>query len=954
MSKSYKIKVNQGPGEAKFVDIPQAGASGKALAVKAVPGGKYQLLDAGTGYAPENIRASRSGKNLQVFFEGRSQPDLIIEDYYEVTPEGFNGLIGESESGRFYEYIPESATANSTVPLLADGSNLVGMALGGAEINASGAAVGALVAAPGLNPLLLAPLALLGGGGGGGGGGDNGGDTPNNNSAGIKITKATLDTGVSDSDFVTKGPVNEFSGTLSSFTGTPGDKVKLELLDKDGKPLDPVIEGTVTPTQVNGIWSWKWVPVDQDTATNLPEILKDGNYTLKATIVTAAGVAYTHATASTTQALDIDTSPNEGDNNHDVVLSITSVSADTGTLNNDWVTSDTALVFKGTLSKFSPALGDLVMLTLDPVAEGAANIVQYVTPIQKDNVWGWEWDAQTTPFPEGTYKLTATLVDKAGNPFTQQGAKAEEVLIIDVTGPEGDKGLSIESMSVDSGVGLATDSSRTDFKTNDNTPVFTGTLTDDLPEGEKIAIQLIKDGVVVESGFADVSGKEWTWTPNAPLADATYKLNAQVVDAAGNPASKVVNGDTTTIAPASKDVLIDTKGSTDPTDPNSKLKISTIGISNDTAANDVSNNDFVTSDGGNKDKSSDVNDDDKLTFNGTLSAGFTKNGGKVLVQIVDLDGEIKSSRYVEPTENKWTYEHIGALAEGQYVAKTILFDHVGNMISAKDQSFFIDVTPSENIYSTEMSTLGSEKITKFEFGNLVSIDGSNDSMVYTYGTYEFKGITGNYFGGNLNLSIEDGTVFEKGEFVMTFWDQAGNKTDIENAKQWVFSNANTASLTETSAGAALPKDFKGGQLIDSVGAHNVPVNFDMATLYDGIDTLANPEKAVTNHVVLSKDSGVTLDVSMGDVLALGVTNSFSIASVNGGAQHKDQIQMRIDGQSDDTLNLDGLVNGLNMTWEKSSTLFKLNNGPEEYDVYTNTVLGVALFVDDDIKVINIL
>ena len=170
MSKSYKIKVNQGTGEAKFVDIPQVSGGSKPLAVKAVPGGKYQLVDASTGYGPENIRASRSGKNLQVFFEGRGQPDLVIEDYYAEAPEGFNGLIGESESGRFYEYIPETASGNSAVPLLADGSNQIGMALGGAEINASGAAVGALVAAAGFNPLLLAPLGLLGAAAGGGGG----------------------------------------------------------------------------------------------------------------------------------------------------------------------------------------------------------------------------------------------------------------------------------------------------------------------------------------------------------------------------------------------------------------------------------------------------------------------------------------------------------------------------------------------------------------------------------------------------------------------------------------------------------------------------------------------------------------------------------------------------------------------------------------------------------------
>ena len=179
MSKTYKIKLNQGQGEAKFLDIPQAGGAGNALMVKAVAGGKYQLVDASTGYAPENIRAMRSGKNLLVFFEGRNTADLMIENYYDVAPEGFNGLIGEAESGRIYEYIPETAVGFSSVAMLAEGSAQVGMALGGVEVFASGAAVGTLVAAAGLNPLLLAPLSLLGAaggaGGGAGGGGDNGG-----------------------------------------------------------------------------------------------------------------------------------------------------------------------------------------------------------------------------------------------------------------------------------------------------------------------------------------------------------------------------------------------------------------------------------------------------------------------------------------------------------------------------------------------------------------------------------------------------------------------------------------------------------------------------------------------------------------------------------------------------------------------------------------------------------
>jgi hypothetical protein len=736
---------------------------------------------------------------------------------------------------------------------------------------------------------------------------------------------------------------------LSTFKSTPGDKVKLELLDKDGKPLVPVLEGTVTPTQVNGIWTWKWAPVDQDAITNLPEILTDGNYTLKATIVTAAGVAYKHATASTTQAVDIDTLKDEGDNK-DAVLAITSVSDDTGTNLNDWVTSDTTLVFKGTLNKFNPALGDVVMLELDPDAEGPT-IVKYVTPEQKDNVWGWEWDAQNTPFAQGNYKLIATLVDKAGNAFTHAEAKREKNLVIDTTGPQGDKGLSIVSMSVDSGVGSFNplDDSRKDFKTNDNTPVFTGTLTTALPAGEQIAVQLVKDGVVVESGFATLSGTGWTWAPKAPLADAAYKLNALVVDAAGNPASEVVNGVTRPIAPANKDVVIDTKGPTDGTDLNSGLKISAISISNDTAANGGSNNDFVTSDGGNKDKSAIVNDDDKLTFTGTLSDSFAKNGGKVLVQIVDKDGKIKSSAYVEPkpTEKTWTYEHSGELTEGQYVAKAILLDHVGNIISAKDQSFLIDIT-SAGWTPTGHTNTGTPV-------NTVNYNNYSFSMTEN-GTYKFgSDVIRSYTGGTLIFNAANKT-FAKGEFVLDFWDQAGNLTKITNTNEsWIFSSPlNPVTLGPNDSGYLAEKSFNGTQTLGAVGKLDVGGNFDMASLYDGIETLANPEKAASNHVVLSNISGVTLDVSMGDVLALGVTNSFSIASVNGGAQHKDQIQMRIDGQADDKLNLDGLVNGLNLPWVKSTTAFPLDNGPERYDVYTHDGLGIALFVNTQIKDITVL
>ena len=68
-----------------------------------------------------------------------------------------------------------------------------------------------------------------------------------------------------------------------------------------------------------------------------------------------------------------------------------------------------------------------------------------------------------------------------------------------------------------------------------------------------------------------------------------------------------------------------------------------------------------------------------------------------------------------------------------------------------------------------------------------------------------------------------------------------------------------------------------------------------------------------SHVVLSNTKDVALTLSLGDVLALGVTNSFSVSDV-AEARHKGQIQMLIEGQKGDVLNLDGWVNAADLDW----------------------------------------
>jgi len=539
MSKTYKIKVNQGQGEAKFVDIPQTSDGRNPIVVKAVPGGKYQLMDPSTGYAPENIRASRSGKNLRVFFEGRSQADLVIEDYYEVAPEGFNGLIGEAESGRFYEYIPESAVGNSAVPLLADGSNQVGMALGGAEINASGAAVGALVAAAGLSPWLLAPLALLGaaGAGGGGGGGSNsgGGNVP-------KVTSAKLlsedDTGPKDGVTTDKTP--RITGEATA--------------DSD---VSVVINGKTYTGKASSTGAFVIQIPDADA-------LPDGTYT---PVVTAslAGVKSTEFTGTPFQVLNGTISPNS---NANLVLDIVAITDDTGPSANDFHTDDGTLVFTGKLNAFKDN-GDHVKLSLKNEKNVEIDMV-YVKPVLNAGVWTWTWDRTGSKLVDGKYTLDASIVNGAGTQVSDGSAKPTNVdsqlIYIDANAQQ----PSVASASLMA----EDDTGPKDNVTTDKTPRISGQTTGNAD------VSVVVNGKTY-TGKAAADGAFVIQIPDADaLADGTY---TPVVTASFNGLK----------SPEFKGTPFKVDNASTEKDPNAGVKLDITSITEDSG---TSATDFYTND----------------------------------------------------------------------------------------------------------------------------------------------------------------------------------------------------------------------------------------------------------------------------------------------------------------------------------------------------------------------
>ncbi|KAI9549714.1 putative cell wall protein AWA1-like [Daphnia sinensis] len=176
---------------------------------------------------PEYVKVKRVGKNLHILFEDSQQADVIIEDYYEVMPEGYNGVVGQAENGNFYEYIPEDPDVKGLIPELVDGGESVSVALGGAEV--SGAVLG----------LAGAGAAAAAAGGGGGTGGN----------AALAITAVSDNVGNPDN-----GSANLSSGGLTNdntptITGrAPAGSV---VTIRDGS----AVLGTTT-ADANGAWSF--------------------------------------------------------------------------------------------------------------------------------------------------------------------------------------------------------------------------------------------------------------------------------------------------------------------------------------------------------------------------------------------------------------------------------------------------------------------------------------------------------------------------------------------------------------------------------------------------------------------------------------------------------------------------------------------------------------------------
>ena len=513
MKNSYKVVVKSNQGNAKTTthDVPEPGSWWGALKIKAVPGARYQLIDKTTGQGPDNIRVKRVGNDLRISFEGREDADLVISDYYEYTEPGFAALIGEADPGVYHAYLPESGQTSALMGNLPDGASHIGMALGGEQVVASGAAVGALVAVAGFNPLLAAPLALLGAGGGGGGG-TGGGGVPDTTPPGISSARLAPedDTGVSNSDGIT------------------ADKTPKLLITADPDAV------SATVTLMNGKIYTSTTKNAQGQFVVQVDTMPDGKHPFSVQVKDAAG----NQSQPFEGAFTVDTSASDNyspgaakDLNQGVKVSIDAIEADTGFSATDFITQDSTLKFKGSLDAFSNNGAQVQLFLYDE--KNVLVATQYSGPALA-SPYAWTWDlGASQSLSDGRYSLEAQLTDLAGNVLSKKVNKS--IVIASQADPAGfNVGLSNLKLlpGKDSGI------SQTDFLTNLKDLVFTVELTDFSKSQHKLLMEMVDaDGKLVSSAFVepDING-QWqygnSWGEDGKTVN--YVIKSSVVDLAGN------------------------------------------------------------------------------------------------------------------------------------------------------------------------------------------------------------------------------------------------------------------------------------------------------------------------------------------------------------------------------------------------------------------------------------
>ncbi|HAM5329010.1 TPA: Ig-like domain-containing protein [Escherichia coli] len=298
----------------------------------------------------------------------------------------------------------------------------------------------------------------------------------------ITITGISDDTGTSSSDFITSDTTLTVRGVLGAALGA---NEFAQISTDNGATW---VNVTLAADGLN--WSY----VDGRTLTN-------GTTTWQVRVVDLAG----NVGATGSQSAQIDTV------NPAQVLTIASISTDTGSSSTDFITSDTSLTLTGSLGA-GLASGEVAQISLD----GGATWITLTT-----NGTQWTYTDSRT-LTDGSYVYQVRVLDLAGN----TGPVVSKTVVVDATNPLATPNIVSYTDDVGQRQGTLSSSQATD----DTTPLLNGVLSAPLASGE--VVYLYRNGLLL-GAVTMVGALNWTYSDSG-LVSGAYTYSARVVDLAGN------------------------------------------------------------------------------------------------------------------------------------------------------------------------------------------------------------------------------------------------------------------------------------------------------------------------------------------------------------------------------------------------------------------------------------
>ncbi|EPJ7086956.1 Ig-like domain-containing protein [Citrobacter amalonaticus] len=512
----------------------------------------------------------------------------------------------------------------------------------------------------------------------------------------ISIDSVQGDSGLSASDFVTNTNQVVLEGSLSAPLGS-GETAQISL-DGGATWIDLVVNGS----------SWSYA----DGRT-----LADGSYQYLVRVIDAAG----NVGSLDSQAIRVDTTPPAV-----TLISVDSITQDTGLSTSDFITHDNQLALHGSLNAVL-ASGEHVQISLD----GGLTWIDV-------SVSGQSWSyADGRTLADGDYVYQLRVIDDAGN----VSATTNQTVTIDTQVPDASKTIVFDSISDDSGL------SSSDFITKDTSLSLQGSLGATLAPGEIVQISL--DGGATWQNVT-VIGNNWFFDDGRTLVEGTYDYWVRVIDTAGNIGST-----------AHQQVTVDL------TPPDSAITVSIDSISTDTG---YSSTDWLTN-------------DTSLTIKGSIAAPLAAGDR---VQISVDNGVTWQDVIMNGTD--WSYVDSRTLVEGDHTYQVRVVDVAGNVGATNDQIVTVDLTPSATTativsYTDDVASsrgdfasgtttddrtpvLNGTLSTTLQTGELVRIYSADGTLL---GEADVNGTDWTY---QLNVPLVDG---EKGEFYAVVVDAAGNE-----------------------------------------------------------------------------------------------------------------------------------------------------------------------------------